>query len=173
MATMRLNASHLHRYCHSRTPPPSPRNTYRAPRHLPLPTLLLPPSATSLFEHRFPNPVLRSPPHTVPASTSARNAAGCYRKRLRRHAVNHAEHAHGQRPPQWRRARRNEPRRRSAATSVSIATNKKRVTNAQHSSRHCAQSHTPGQAKPLRTSRNCGRPARDSSTATPLVFPAR
>ena len=172
MAAMRLKACHLHRFCHSPAPPPSPRATSLAPRHLPLPTLLLPPSATSLFEHKLPHPVLRSPSRPVPVSTSTRDAAGCYSKKHRRHAVNHAEQAQGQRPPQRRRVRRKEPRRRPAATSASITTHKKRVTNARHNARHYAPSVTPRQAKPLRTPRNCVRPARDLRTATPLVLPA-
>jgi len=172
MAAMRLKACHLHRYCHSPASPSSPRAASLASRHLPLPTLLPPPSATPLSDHELPHPVLRSPPHPVPASTSARDAAGCYSKKPRRHAVNRAQQAHGQRPPQRRRVRRKEPRRRPAATSDSIATHKKRVTNARHNARHYAPSVTPRQAKPFRTPRNCVRPARDSRTDTPLALPA-
>jgi len=172
MAVMRLKACHFHRYCRSPSPRPSHLATFLAPRHPTLPTLLLPPRVTPLSEHKLPHPVLHSPPRPVPESLYARDAAGCYSQKPRRHAVNHAEQAHGQRPPQRRRVRRKEPRRGPVAASESIATHKKRATNIRHNARHYASSVTLRQSKPLRTPRNCVCPARDSRTATPLVSPA-
>ena len=169
---MRLKACHFHRHCHSPSPCPSHLATSLAPRHPTLPTLLLTPSVTPLSEHKLPHPVLHSPPHPVPAPLYARDAAGCYSQKPRRHAVNHAEQAHGQRPPQRRRVRRKEPRRGPVAASESIATHKKRATSTRHNARHYAPSVTLRQSKPLRTPRNCVCPARDSRTATPLVSPA-
>ena len=187
---MRLKACHFHRYCRTsprptylatslaprhvpRTSPrPSHFATFLAPRHPNLPTRLLPPGVTPFPEHKLPHPVLHSPPHPVPASLYARDAAGCYSQKPRRHAVNHAEQAHGQRPPQRRSVRRKEPRRGPVPASESIATHKKRATNTRPNGRHYATSVTLRQSKPLRTPRNCVCPARDSRTATPLVSPA-
>ena len=169
---MRLRASHYHRYRRSPSPRPSHLATLLAPCHPTLPTLLLPPSVTPLFEHKLLHPVLHSPPHPVRASLYARDAAGCYSQKPRRHAVNHAEQAHGQRPPQRRRVRRKEPRRGPVAASESIATHKKRATNTRHNTRHYAPSVTLRQTNPLRTPRNCVCPARDSRTTAPLVSPA-
>jgi len=137
---------------------PLPLASSLAPRHVPrtspppsLPTLLLPPSVTPLFEHKPPHPVLHSPPQPVPASPYARDAAGCYNRKPRRHTVNHTEQAHCQSPPQRRRVTRKKPGRRPVAASVSIATHEKRVTNTWHKERHYAPSVTLRQAKPLRT----------------------
>jgi len=188
---MRLKVCHFHRYCRS----PSPRRTHLAtshaphhiprtsprpshlatslaPRHPTLPTLLLPRSVTRLPEHKLPHPVLQSPPHPVPASLYARDATGCYSQKPSRHAVNHAEQAHGQRLPQRRRVRWKELRRGPVSASESIATHKERATNTRRNARHYATSVTLRQSKPLRTLRNFMCPARDSRTATPLVSPA-
>ena len=129
MTAMRLKACHFHRQFRSPSPRPShlatflapchvPRSsprpwhlaTFLAPRHPTLAMLLLPPSVAPLPEHKLPHLVLHSPPHLVPASLYARDAAGCYSQKPRRHAVNHAEQAHGRRPPQRRRVRRKKPR---------------------------------------------------------------
>jgi len=153
------------------SPRPSHLATFLATRHPTLPTLLLPPSVTPLPEHKIPHHVLHSPPHPVPASLYARDAAECYSQKLSRHAVNHAEQAHGQRPPQQRRVRRKEPGRGPVSASESIATHKERATNTRHNERHYATSVTLRQSKPLVTPRNCVCPARDSRTATRLVSP--
>ena len=98
--------------CHVPRSSPRPWHlaTFLAPRHPTLAMLLLPPSVAPLPEHKLPHLVLHSPPHLVPASLYARDAAGCYSQKPRRHAVNHAEQAHGRRPPQRRRVRRKKPR---------------------------------------------------------------
>jgi len=172
MAAMRLKACHFHRFCRSPSPRPSHLATFLAPRHPTVPTLLIPPSVTPLSEHKLTHPVLHSPLHPVPASLYARDASGCYSQKPRRHADNHAEQAHGQRPPQRTRVRRNEPRRRPVSASESISTHKKHPTNTRHNARHYAPSVPLRQSMPLRTPRNCVCPARDSRTTTPLISPA-
>ena len=169
---MRFKAFHFHRSCRFPSQRPSHLATFLAPRHPTLPTLLLPPRVTLLREQKLPNQLLQCPPHSLPALLYARDAAECYSQKPIRHAVNHAQQAHGRTPPGRRRVIRKDPRRGPVSASESTATRKRRATNSRHNARHYAMSVHLRQSKQLRTPRNDISPARNSRTATPLISPA-
>jgi len=134
-----------------------PLATSLAPRHVPRTSPPHSPNATSTsqlhssLQAQNPPPCPPLPPSPSPYITVRPRRRRKFSQKARRHAVNHAEQAHGQRPPQRRRVRRKEPRRGPMAASESIATHKKRATNSRHNARPYAPSVTLQQYKPLRT----------------------
>jgi len=80
-------------------PPPSHLAPSLSQRYFYPPAPPLSPRTNSL------HPCLDPPPHPVPVPPYRRDAAGGYSQKPRRHAVNSAEQAHDQRPPQWMRIR--------------------------------------------------------------------